>query len=172
MYFSVETAKRWANFVRVSCKVPRGTAGRTIACTSTYPPTDRKRWSASFRKEGAGGGGSWAQRWATSPNSWTCLGVERPPLTRSSLTGPRKKAPLWDCCVLHWLASRGPTWWQRWTAPRRVSLWSDSPWNIHVTLKDSSEELLIWKTREALWFQHLCHCWRLPLMVLIDFSFY
>lgn len=112
-------------------QVPGGTASRTTACTSTSRLTDRRRWSASCRREVVRGGGRWAPRWATSPNSWTCLGVARHRRTPSSPTGPRKKAPLWDCSARHWLASRGLTWSQPSTAPRRGSRWSDSPLSPH-----------------------------------------
>lgn len=134
----------------VSRQVPRGTASRTLVCTSTCPPTNRKRWSASCRREGAGAGGSWAQHWAMSPNSLTCLGVERPPLTRSSLTGPRKKAPLWDCCALRWPVSRGLMWWQLWTAPRRVPLWCDSLYDHTCGSHRLKWRTLTEMTREAL----------------------
>lgn len=46
-------------------------------------------------------------------------------------------------------------------------LWSDGSSNTHDTNR------LKWRTfltREALWYQHLCHCWRLPLMVLVALS--
>ncbi|XP_061631629.1 tumor necrosis factor receptor superfamily member 16 isoform X2 [Phyllopteryx taeniolatus] len=69
-------------------KVQRGTASRTPAYTSTCRPTDRKKWSVSCRKERGVAGGSWARRWGTRPNSWTCLGAARPPRARSSPTGP------------------------------------------------------------------------------------
>ncbi|XP_071003579.1 tumor necrosis factor receptor superfamily member 16-like isoform X2 [Oncorhynchus clarkii lewisi] len=92
------TACRMANQV----KVVRGTVSRTAVCTSTCPPTDRRRWSVCSRR-GAGAaeapGGPWGPRWATSPSRWTCLGTARPLYTPSFPTGLSRRAPLWGFCA-------------------------------------------------------------------------
>lgn len=118
----------------VLLQVPNETASTTIACTSTWLPTDRRRWSTSCRREAAVDGGTWERRWATSPNSWTCSGAARLRRVRSSLTGPRKTAPPWDCCSPHWLVSRDPMWSQLLTAPRRGLLSSDGLSSLHLEM--------------------------------------